>query len=294
MFSVFSTGIVLSQNATLNIRAMIQGFYRGSGTMVATIDSLNYPDICDTMTVKLLDTTSTAYHVLFSATSTISTNGYGSFVFPDSVLGGTCFIQLVHRNALTVFSKHSVTFNDTIIVYDFTVLPFQFCVSGVSSSDGFAMMCSGDMNQDGNIAMDDFAIWDVANANFAYGYVVSDLNGDGDVGLDDFTLWSDNNSNFVSSGYPNSCNVTSILETINQETFNIYPNPTNGVVNISLENIKSREVDIFNVLGEKIYSEEITPQSSNELQLTLHNPPGIYFVKIDDGDKLWIAKLILE
>lgn len=292
-FFILATTVSQSQNATLNIRAFIQGFYRGSGTMIATIDSVNYPAICDTMKVNLIDTSSTTYHVSFSSTSTISTTGYSSFVFPDSVIGGTYIIQLAHRNALTVFSKHSVTFNDTVMSYDFTVLPFQFCESGINSGDGYAMMCSGDINQDGYIDMSDFAIWDSANANFASGYLVSDLNGNWDVGLEDFAIWDNNNSNLAFSGYPNSCTVTNIFETINRETLSIFPNPTNGVVNISRGNLMSGEVNVFNVLGEKIYSEKIASQA-NPFQLTLHAPAGVYFVKIDTTGKQLLGKVIIE
>ncbi len=61
---------------------------------------------------------------------------------------------------------------------------------------------SGDMNQDGNVALDDFSLWDFDNANFAFGYNPTDLNGDGNTALDDFSIWDANNANFVGIARP--------------------------------------------------------------------------------------------
>ena len=61
---------------------------------------------------------------------------------------------------------------------------------------------SGDINQDGNIDLSDFPMWDADNSNFASGYLVTDLNGDGNVDLSDFPIWDVNNSNFVSTARP--------------------------------------------------------------------------------------------
>jgi len=283
-----------SQNVTLNIRVLIQGYYAwwiGPGTMVAVIDPSGHPNLCDTLTVKLVDTSSTTYHVAFSSISTISTTGYGSFIFPDSVLGGTYVIQLVHRNALTVLSSHAVTFIDTVMFYDFTVLPFQFCESGISSS-GYAMMCSGDLNQDGIIDSVDFNMWSVANIAFESGYVVEDVSGDNNVDVIDGSIIQNNMG--AHSSYPNSCIAMDIVKPTKQNDLTIYPNPTGGLINISLDNIRCGNVDVFNVMGEKIYSEIIGPQPSDELQLILHAMPGIYFVKLNSVEKQWTGKIIVE
>jgi hypothetical protein len=56
---------------------------------------------------------------------------------------------------------------------------------------------SGDINQDGNIDLADFSLWDVDNFNFNFGYIPTDLNGDGNTDLADFSIWDINNYNFV-------------------------------------------------------------------------------------------------
>ena len=61
---------------------------------------------------------------------------------------------------------------------------------------------SGDINQDGNIDLSDFPLWDDDNTNFAFGYRDADLNGDGNVDLSDFPFWDENNTNFIYSHKP--------------------------------------------------------------------------------------------
>jgi hypothetical protein len=290
----FSNYFVQSQNVTLNIRALIQGFYRGSGTMIAAIDSINYPNVCDTMTVNLLDTTGPSYTILYSVTSTISTSGYGSFVFPDAVLGETFFIQLSHRNALTVFSKYPVTFDNTNMSYDFTVIPFQLCAEALNSGDGFALLFSGDLNHDGMIDGNDMNYVDNAQAVNLTGYVAEDLNGDQLVNISDMAILDVSATFGVFSLYPNSCLTSSLTGTIKHESLTISPNPTNGVVNISLDNVKSGNINVFNMLGEEIYSEAVTPQSTNHLQLDLHAPPGIYFIRLNSVNRQLVGKVIIE
>jgi hypothetical protein len=290
-----SNYFVQSQNVTLNIRTLIQGFYRGSGTMVAAIDSINYPTICDTMTVNFLDTTAPSYPILYSATSTISTMGYGTFVFPDAVLGGTFFIQLYHRNALIVFSKHPVSFDNSIMTYDFTTIPFQLCADAMDSGDGFALIYSGDLNHDGNVDGNDFNFVDNAIALNLTGYLAEDINGDHVVDSTDLDIMNIANEANVFSLYPNGCLSTDLLLIDKQETISIYPNPTAGVLNISQHNIIKRgDLKVFNTLGEKIYSEIITPQASNQFQFTLHAPAGVYFVRLNSDDRQWTGKVIIE
>ena len=61
---------------------------------------------------------------------------------------------------------------------------------------------SGDINQDGNIDLSDFPLWDVDNSSFNFGYLATDLNGDGNVDLSDYPFWDANNTNFVYAHRP--------------------------------------------------------------------------------------------
>ncbi len=74
--------------------------------------------------------------------------------------------------------------------------------------------------------------------------------------------------------------------------FNIYPNPNDGNFNLKIcefENLKIKRIEIYNMLGEIIFSKQLTTnlltgEAGNE-QLTTNLPNGIYFVKCTDGKK---------
>lgn len=71
----------------------------------------------------------------------------------------------------------------------------------------------------------------------------------------------------------------------------IYPNPTNGVVNITTEGIN--ELKIYNVLGVNIYTEN--KMNADELQInTSQWIKGIYSIQINSKEKLINKKLIVN
>lgn len=70
----------------------------------------------------------------------------------------------------------------------------------------------------------------------------------------------------------------------------IYPNPSNGLVTISLK--KSSNVDIYDLSGKHIYQTRLS-EGKNELNLT-GKPKGVYVVKISDGKSVMEQKLIIK
>ncbi len=84
-----------------------------------------------------------------------------------------------------------------------------------------------------------------------------------------------------------------IEENNQQSFFTIYPNPTTGKVTISFSEIIT-DIEIFNILGEKIsYSYNFNQQKKIEIDL-LNFPKGIYFVKIYDDEKSYTEKIVMQ
>lgn len=82
----------------------------------------------------------------------------------------------------------------------------------------------------------------------------------------------------------------------NNSDIHIYPNPTNGLVNVEFSIFASEKADInvYNLLGEKIYSEEFDPSFNNLLQLDLsHNEPGIYLINVRTGNDFVTKRVLL-
>jgi hypothetical protein len=82
-----------------------------------------------------------------------------------------------------------------------------------------------------------------------------------------------------------------LQETTVIEGLSLYPNPvSNGKVYITSKNDLDKEVIIFDVLGKKALQTTI---SSRELNIS-NLSPGVYIIKINEGDATATRKLIVK
>ena len=104
------------------------------------------------------------------------------------------------------------------------------------------------------------------------------------------------NGSFLDSHIPLQtaplCTTSGVTEIFYQPDINIYPNPALGTFTIKVNNgSKNAQLQIFNNLRQTIYSKNnISTQTINVEFLA----PGIYFVKVLDGEKIYCKKLIVE
>jgi len=79
--------------------------------------------------------------------------------------------------------------------------------------------------------------------------------------------------------------------------FHVFPNPNNGIFTLesSVENGKS-SVEIYNLLGEKVFSHKIQSSESGIRINISDQPSGVYFYRIlkEDGSLLGEGKLVVE
>jgi hypothetical protein len=81
--------------------------------------------------------------------------------------------------------------------------------------------------------------------------------------------------------------------------FNLYPNPTNGEANIAftLKEDKEVNIEVYNMLGEKVYNVEQGTMIAGDHLITINNKglrAGIYFVRFITNDGIITRKLIME
>ena len=75
------------------------------------------------------------------------------------------------------------------------------------------------------------------------------------------------------------------------EGLSLYPNPvTNGRVYIATKNDTEKEIQIFDVLGKKVF---YTQLNSRELNLSSLSP-GVYIIKIREEESTATRKLIIR
>jgi hypothetical protein len=88
-------------------------------------------------------------------------------------------------------------------------------------------------------------------------------------------------------------NVTAGIEDYNnsiQSLLKVYPNPTNSIIYIEpLTSVSNYSIEAFNVFGVKIYEE----QNSKQFDLSQYTS-GLYFLKVQSGDKYSVSKIIKQ
>jgi hypothetical protein len=85
--------------------------------------------------------------------------------------------------------------------------------------------------------------------------------------------------------------VLTVNEISDQLIFSVFPNPNNGQFTLALSG-ETGTIEIYNVLGEKVFLSEINKQKS-WIDLSNH-PHGIYFVKLCSGQNVVTKKIFIR
>ncbi len=104
------------------------------------------------------------------------------------------------------------------------------------------------------------------------------------------TNWTDiDPSATFSTNCSNPC-IVNIDHLSSFSNFSIYPNPTNGLINIEFNTNKSYfEIEVFSLLGELIYVNKV---NSSKLTFNLAQyPKGMYLVKIKQDNRYYHEKI---
>lgn len=86
-----------------------------------------------------------------------------------------------------------------------------------------------------------------------------------------------------------SVNTAGIEDVVFSEV-SVYPNPSNG--NIAIRNAEGMNVEIYNVLGARVFAENELPALRNINVSHLSN--GVYFVKLIKGEKTSLRKILIS
>ncbi|MEO8088480.1 MAG: LamG-like jellyroll fold domain-containing protein, partial [Bacteroidota bacterium] len=90
--------------------------------------------------------------------------------------------------------------------------------------------------------------------------------------------------------FPNNTGVDDISF---EPKLNIYPNPTNGPFVVSCSKFESQNevIEIYNVIGEKVYSSALVKKQQI---INCNLKAGIYFVRVNSGENNLVQKLIAK
>ncbi len=197
-----SEGIFIDTNciSLLRLKLFIQGFYKGNGSMRATIDPSLFPFVCDTVIVELHSPV-TPFVVNYLFISTVDTSGNISIELP-SQLWQSFYLVVKHRNSLEIWSAIPVQFDSLTVTYDFSdgsnktfgnnTIEIDAGVYAMISGDFAGYAISNPACQDGLIDSYDFAGMESDLFSFSTGYRTSDLTGDNIIDISDYSLLENN------------------------------------------------------------------------------------------------------
>jgi hypothetical protein len=83
--------------------------------------------------------------------------------------------------------------------------------------------------------------------------------------------------------------------TLDDENLIVYPNPSNGIFNINLESVNNKyeTIEVYNLLGEKVFSETINNRANVTIDLSQFSS-GYYIARVKSEEKIVQLKLIKQ
>jgi len=86
---------------------------------------------------------------------------------------------------------------------------------------------------------------------------------------------------------------TNIIEPTDENSIFIYPNPSNGIVNLEVTGRENITVDIINISGQQIYSKQVNKNTTKQIDLSKQSK-GMYFIKAYVGEKMFVKKIMIN
>ncbi|MFH1119913.1 MAG: BACON domain-containing protein, partial [Bacteroidota bacterium] len=188
----------------LHLNALLEGLYDGNGTMKQAHDE-NGPvfaaGIADVIDVEFHNASEYSITEYTASGVQLSTSG-DAVVNVPAFLNGSYYLTVKHRNSVRITTANPVSFPGTEITYTFDQPAKAFGGNLLLMADGYYLIYSGDVNQDGFVDTGDTTPIDNDQFYFVSGYVVTDINGDGTVDTADGTFVDNNQFFFIGSILP--------------------------------------------------------------------------------------------
>ncbi len=78
----------------------------------------------------------------------------------------------------------------------------------------------------------------------------------------------------------------------NEYVVSVYPNPTNGLLNINVENSNHFNYQIFNMIGQNVMNGDI---DGSEAKVDVSNlEKGVYFISVFDGNQKFVERIVVK
>jgi uncharacterized protein (TIGR02145 family) len=177
-------------------------------------------EVSDQISVKLYSE-SASYSCVYELDSiNVTQDGHCVFKVP-AIYSGSYYLAVSHRNSIETWSAIPVSFNDSVVQYDFTTSNSQAYGNNLKQQGDEYSIYAGDVNQDGNIDTGDLTPVENQAFDYSTGYLPADVNGDGMVDTWDMTFIDNNSRNFIGKVFPASDSLP-VLTTDSINSITIY------------------------------------------------------------------------
>jgi hypothetical protein len=232
---------------------------------------------------------------------------------------------------LPTYYKNKLNWDFADVIYiasnrdsvDIDLIPFSYDSAGIGTISGFVKYGTGVVDQNGPIEVgkpaEKMLVYLIDDKGKAVSYTHTDADGKFDFGripVGNYKVWGEMAGKQTIPALANINNTVNKVSGINiiigkntvstsiseqpkvKETaaFNVYPNPTNGIVKIDWEalNQKPNAVQIFDITGKLLVTKNIEANDlSAELNISEYTN-GLYFVKIISKDGNTVIKKVFK
>jgi uncharacterized protein (TIGR02145 family) len=203
----YYNGSISSSVKSTSVYLNLEGLYNpDSGNMnqaMGETEAWFKDEVADQVTIKLASE-SAAYSTVFELDSVeVDQDGHCRFNVPK-IYSGNYYLAVSHRNSIETWSSIPVSFNDSVVNYDFTTSAGQAYGNNMKSMGDIFGLYAGDVNQDGMVDTEDMTPIDNQASVYATGYLSADVNGDGMIDTWDMTFVENNTMNMIGKISPSS------------------------------------------------------------------------------------------
>lgn len=154
------------------------------------------------------------------------------------------------------------------------------------------------INSDGRVYMstDEGSNWNsVSEGIFTYSGIISLHKHNTKLYGGSMDIKGNNTPNYVGTWSRSISEMTTGIKKYELSNINLYPNPSNGVINIENVNNAEYKIEIVNTLGQNIYQQTITTTTTT-IHLNNLGNEGIYFVNVydDHSNLIDVKKIVLQ
>ena len=112
--------------------------------------------------------------------------------------------------------------------------------------------------------------------------------------IDYLKSWIKSRGEWMDANIPGTCIVSDVNKELSAEnSLRTYPNPAVGNINVEVQLTHADNVlvEVFNLYGQKVYSDQKARENYFVLKLSL--APGTYIVKVSSGDDVKTSKFVI-